>query len=475
LTGSAMPETTSGRQDQGCAEPEQKTRPVVSLRAATQVWAQIGLLSFGGPAGQIALMHRILVHEKRWISESRFLHALNFCMLLPGPEAQQLATYVGWMLHRVRGGLIAGTLFILPGFLVILALSYLYVAAGSLPLVQGLFLGLKSAIVVIVLHAMISIGRRSLTSPLLVALALAAFIAMYVLGIPFPVVILAAGLVGLVESYFRINSAEPGPEMRTDGSCQQEVRVAAAEAGRAGVRRVARLICVFGFLWLAPTLLLLFRLGPENVFSGIGAFFSKMAVVTFGGAYAVLAYVSQEAVQARGWLMPGEMIDALAMAETTPGPLILVVQFVGFIAAFRDPGTLSPWLAGLLGSLLTLWVTFVPCFMWIFLGAPYMEQLRQNRLLSEVLSAVTAAVVGVVANLAVWFAVNTLFADLSVRRFGRLGIELPALNSVRTPVLMIALGTALLLFRLKTSIFVILATASGLGMGSLLLGFLRPD
>jgi chromate transporter len=436
--------------------------PDVSLGEATLVWARIGLMSFGGPAGQIALMHRILVEEKRWVDETRFLHALNFCMLLPGPEAQQLATYVGWLLHRIRGGLIAGSLFILPGFAVIMGLSYVYVSAGTVPLIQGLFAGLKAAVVVIVLEAVIRIGRRSLRSVAPAALAVLAFLAMFVWSVPFPLVILLAATAGALIS--RVST--PG-----DTGNHEPPDNAIAETGSpvAGTGYIVRCAAIFGILWLAPTAILLAALGPDNVFSNIAMFFSKMAVVTFGGAYAVLAYVSQEAVATYHWLAPGEMIDGLALAETTPGPLIMVTQFVGFIAAYRDPGTLSPALAALLGGALTTWVTFVPCFLWIFVGAPYIERLRRNRMLSAALSGVTAAVVGVIVNLALWFSIHTLFAAHSLRRFAGAAVELPELASLQIPSLLLTLVAAVLIFRLHVSLLGTLAVTGSLGMLSFLL------
>jgi chromate transporter len=436
--------------------------PDVSLGEATRVWARIGLMSFGGPAGQIALMHRILVEEKRWVDERRFLHALNFCMLLPGPEAQQLATYVGWLLHRIRGGLIAGSLFILPGFAVIMCLSYVYVSAGTVPLIQGLFAGLKAAVVVIVLEAVIRIGRRSLRSVAPAALAVLAFLAMFVWSVPFPLVILLAATAGALIS--RVST--PG-----DTGNHEPPDNAIAETGSpvAGTGYIVRCAAIFGILWLAPTAILLAALGPDNVFSNIAMFFSKMAVVTFGGAYAVLAYVSQEAVATYHWLAPGEMIDGLALAETTPGPLIMVTQFVGFIAAYRDPGTLSPALAALLGGALTTWVTFVPCFLWIFVGAPYIERLRRNRMLSAALSGVTAAVVGVIVNLALWFSIHTLFAAHSLRRFAGAAVELPELASLQIPSLLLTLVAAVLIFRLHVSLLGTLAVTGSLGMLSFLL------
>lgn len=433
--------------------------PAISLAEATRVWATIGLLSFGGPAGQIALMHRVLVEEKRWISEARFLQALNFCMLLPGPEAQQLATYVGWLFHKIRGGLIAGCLFVLPGFVVILALSYLYVTAGNVPLVQGLFLGLKAAVIVIVLQAVIRIGRRSLRSTAPAALAIVAFLAMFVWRVPFPYVILFAAVVGALIS--RLTNDGNTTEHSTLQSDETE-----AGAPIAGLGYVVRCVAVFGVLWIAPTVILVVTLGPDDVFSNIAIFFSKMAVVTFGGAYAVLAYVSQEAVVTYQWLAPGEMIDGLAMAETTPGPLIMVTQFVGFVAAYRDPGTLPPGLAALLGGTLTTWVTFLPCFLWIFVGAPYIERLRHNRVLSGALSGVTAAVVGVIVNLALWFSIHALFASISLQQFAGAVIEVPVLSSLQVPSLLITLVAAVLVFRLRASVLITLAVTGALGVGS---------
>ncbi len=431
----------------------------VSIREAAWVWAKIGLLSFGGPAGQIALMHRILVDEKAWISEKQFLHALNFCMLLPGPEAQQLATYVGWLLHRIRGGLVAGILFIVPGFIVILGLSYLYVTAGSTVIVQGLFVGLKSAVIVIVIQALSRIGRRTLNSAIPLLLAVLAFLAMFVWNIQFPYVILVAALFGTIASF--LSAAE---------STEQVTENAATESG-GSVAYALRCIVVVGVLWLVPTTLLVAFLGPDNVFANIGVFFSKMAVVTFGGAYAVLAYVSQEAVGTFAWLAPGEMIDGLAMAETTPGPLIMVTQFVGFVAAYRDPGILSPNLAALLGAVLTTWVTFVPCFLWIFVGAPYVERLRSNRLLAGALSGVTAAVVGVIASLAAWFSTHALFSKITVAEFAGAAIEVPVAMSINVQALLIAAVAAVLIFGLRSSVLTTLAVTGSIGVA---LAFVQP-
>jgi chromate transporter len=435
------------------------TAPSVTLREASFVWLRIGLMSFGGPAGQIALMHRILVEEKRWIDETRFLHALNFCMLLPGPEAQQLATYVGWLLHRIRGGLIAGVLFILPGSAVILGLSFLYVTVGNVAAVEGLFVGLKAAVIIIVLQAVIRIGRRSLRSASSVTMAILAFLAMFAWNVPFPYVILVAAMTGALLA--RVSRESESGNLAPANTFGDE-----AESPRAGY--LGRCALLFGALWLAPTAFLLATLGPDDVFSSIGTFFSKMAVVTFGGAYAVLAYVSQEAVTTYNWLAPGEMIDGLAMAETTPGPLIMVTQFVGFVAAYRDPGTLPAGLAAVLGGALTTWVTFVPCFLWIFAGAPYVERLRSNGTLSAALSGVTAAVVGVVVNLALWFSIHALFADVTVLEVAGAAIESPVLESLRVPSLLITIVAAMLVFRYRASVMTTLAVTGSLGAIGLL-------
>jgi len=424
----------------------------VSIAEATRTWAKIGLLSFGGPVGQIALMHRILVDEKRWISEARFLHALNFCMLLPGPEAQQLATYLGWRLHRVRGGLIAGSLFILPGFVTILALSYLYVSVGEVAAIQGLFTGLKAAVIGIVLHAMVRIASRSLKSRMSALLAIAAFAAMFIWSVPFPIVIAAAAIGGGMTA---ADAALTEPPMPGSGD-------------RASAGRLIGLGALFLALWFAPTAVLIASLGSSHVFPSIALFFSKMAVVTFGGAYAVLAYVSQEAVTSWHWLQPGEMLDGLAMAETTPGPLIMVTQFVGFMAAYRDAGGLPQGIAGFLGALLTTWVTFVPCFLWIFLGAPFMERLERNALLSGALAGITAAVVGVIANLALWFAIHTLFASVLTVDFAGGTPTVPAWSSLQLLPVATVLVTVTMLFRFRASVPAVLAVAGAAGIASAL-------
>lgn len=438
--------------------PRSPTDPAhgVSLEEAFRTWASVALLSFGGPAGQIAVMHRILVEEKRWVSEERFLHALNYCMLLPGPEAQQLATYIGWLMHRTLGGIMAGGLFILPGAVAIMALSYIYALWGHVPIMTALFFGLKAAVLAIVLEALLRIGKRALKSPMLLGLAAAAFAAIFFFAVPFPIIILAAGLVGLI---LRFTASAQGSSQAHGPADTSLLGGDAIGHGRPTLLRSLGVAAVWLPLWLVPVGVLLAALGPENVFSQIAMFFSKMAVVTFGGAYAVLAYVAQQAVDSYGWLKPGEMLDGLGMAETTPGPLIMVLQFVGFMAAYRHPGDLSPLLAGTLGGLLTTWVTFVPCFLWIFLGAPYVETLRANRALNGALSAITAAVVGVILNLAIWFAIHTLFA--ATMRIDRwpFSFDAPVLASLNPWALLLSLAAMAAIFWLRAGMLPTLAAS----------------
>lgn len=438
----------------------------ISFGAAVRVWLRVALLSFGGPAGQIAVMHRILVDEKNWISESRFLHALNYCMLLPGPEAQQLATYIGWLLHRTAGGIVAGCLFILPGVVSIMALSYVYAAYGNVGFVAALFFGLKAAVLAIVIQAVIRVGSRALRNNVMVGLAAAAFVAIYFFAVPFPLIILAAGLIG----YFGARAGRPEFTGSSHGGANATAAVdsmmgdEAPEHARPSLRRALRVCAVWLLLWLVPVLALLAIFGEANVFSQIAVFFSKMAMVTFGGAYAVLAYVAQQAVEHYHWLQPREMLDGLGMAETTPGPLVMVLQFVGFMAAFRDPGSLPPMLAGTLGGLLATWVTFTPCFLWIFLGAPFIEVMKGNKALAGALSAITAAVVGVILNLSIWFAVHTVFRDVvPIRRFG-LSFDMPVLTSVDVAALVLSLAAAAAIFRFKLGMLTVLAGACVAGL-----------
>jgi chromate transporter len=383
----------------------------VSLGEAFRVWLRVAALSFGGPAGQIAVMHRILVEEKRWISESRFLHALNYCMLLPGPEAQQLATYVGWLMHRTLGG--------------IMALSWIYALYGKVGFVSALFFGLKAAVLAIVLEAVVRIGRRALKNRILIGLASVAFVAIFFFDAPFPLIILAAGLIGFLGGRAGLPQFQVGGHGNDSADADNLLGDELPTHAQPNVKRGVGIAALWLALWLTPVLTLVLAFGGGNVLSQIAIFFSKMAMVTFGGAYAVLAYVAQQAVETYGWLRPGEMLDGLGMAETTPGPLIMVLQFVGFMAAFRDAGTLNPLLAGTLGGLLATWVTFAPCFLWIFLGAPYIETLRGNRALSGALTAITAAVVGVILNLAIWFGVHTIFSQVRPFEWGILNFDAP--------------------------------------------------
>ncbi|MGO4715297.1 chromate efflux transporter [Bradyrhizobium sp. 2TAF24] len=438
-----------------------------SFGDAFRVWARIALLSFGGPAGQIAVMHRILVDEKRWVSEGRFLHALNYCMLLPGPEAQQLATYIGWLMHRTAGGIMAGGLFVLPGVVAIMALSYVYALFGQVGIVAALFFGLKAAVLAIVVQAVVRVGRRALKSRVMQGLAAAAFIAIFLFDAPFPLIILAAGLIGASGGRARLAAfAAPTPHDTSADTALVDSLLGERlpDHARPTLARTLRVAAVWLLLWLVPVALLAALLGPANVFTLIAVFFSKMAAVTFGGAYAVLAYVAQQAVEHYHWLQPREMLDGLGMAETTPGPLIMVLQFVGFMAAFRDPGVLPPLLAAPLGGLLATWVTFTPCFLWIFLGAPFIEQLRGNRALAGALSAITAAVVGVILNLAIWFAIHTIFRDvLPVRGYG-LSFEAPVFASVDPWALALAVGAALAIFRFNLGMLQTLGACAAAGV-----------
>ncbi|OBZ92653.1 chromate transporter [Pararhizobium polonicum] len=439
--------------------------PHPTFAEAARVWAKIGLLSFGGPAGQIALMHKELVEERRWISESRFLHALNFCMLLPGPEAQQLATYIGWLLHGTRGGIVAGMLFILPGFFVILGLSSAYAVFHEADWLTGLFFGLKAAVLAIVIEAVIRVGRRALKTGFALTVAALAFSALFLFDLPFPLVVLAAGVAGYVATRLQPAAGEKAVAAAAKQALADRPSVIDSNFPDivSSWSRTFRVLAAWLALWIAPFVLIGGVLGFDNVYTTIGLFFSKMAVVTFGGAYAVLAYVAQQAVETYHWLKPGEMLDGLALAETTPGPLVLVLSFVGFMAAFRAPLGLDPLSAGLLGGTLATWVTFVPCFLWIFLGAPYVETLRNNRALSGALAAISAAVTGVILNLAVWFGLHVLFAVVNRSAAGPISMPLPVWQTFQLPAFFLALLAALLLFRFRQGVVTTLAVCAAAG------------
>ena len=424
----------------------QSTTAQPTFAEALRVWAKIGVTSFGGPAGQIALMHRILVDEKNWLDERTYLLALNFCTLLPGPEAMQLATYSGWRLHGVRGGLAAGLLFVLPGAALILVLSALYAHFGSVPFVTALFTGIKAAVLAIVVEALLKISKKSLRDATEWAIAVAAFVAIFFFKVPFPLIVLAAGLAGYVRglnapaAVEAIAPAEPVPLMAT-----------------------LRTVALWLAIWILPLAAIALVFGADHVLAKLAWFFSKLAVVTFGGAYAVLAYVAQDAVQTYRWLKPGEMLDGLGLAETTPGPLILVTEFVGFLAAYRQGGG-SSLLMGILGAAVTLWATFAPCFLYIFAGAPYVEWLKSAPRLKSALSGITAAVVGVILNLSVWFALHVVFRTVNETTAGPLHLAVPELTSIDWTAAGLALLAAILLFRLHAGIMTTLGICGVLAL-----------
>jgi chromate transporter len=443
----------------------------VSFREAFWVWVRVAALSFGGPAGQIAVMHRILVEEKRWIGETRFLHALNYCMLLPGPEAHQLAVYIGWLLHRTRGGIVAGTLFVLPGLICLGVLSWIYAAFGNVGTVQALFFGLKAAVLAVVLEAVVRVGRRALKSRAMVALAALAFIGIFFFAVPFPIIIAAAAAIGFAGNaagleWFRASGGHGPAGKGGEGPAAIDEAFAREipEHVRPSLPRLVKVAVIGLAVWLGPLLLLLAAVGPENVFTTIAAFNAKMAVVTFGGAYAVLAYMAQQAVENYHWLKPDEMLVGLGFAETTPGPLISVVQFVGFMAAFRDAGTLDPVLAGTLGGLLAKWTTFVPSFLWIFLGAPYIEALQGNKALTAALSAITAAVVGVILNLAIWFALHTLFGQVDAHHIYGMVLQIPVMTTLNVASFVLSVAAMIAIFRFKVGMIPTLFASSAAGI-----------
>ena len=442
------------------AASPRKAEEMPTFGQAARVWLRVGLLSFGGPAGQIALMHREVVDERRWVSDRRFLHALNFCTLLPGPEAQQLATYLGWLMHGVRGGLTAGLLFIVPGALVMLALSIVYATLGDVKVVGAVFFGLKSAVLVLVIEALLRVGRRALKGPSAWMLAAVAFVALFFFAVPFPVVVLVAGAIGWIAPA-RFSGASHG--RAADGPPAAIDAALAADPGRAvrfatGGRRAAIVALA---AWLLPVALLILVGG---VFGDIAWFFSKMAVVTFGGAYAVLVYVAQEAVQSYGWLSAPDMLTGLGLAETTPGPLILVLEFVGFMAGYRSPGALAGLLGGAAAAALTLWVTFAPCFLFVFLGAPMIERVQNRPTLSGAMAAITAAVAGVIGNLAIWFALHSLFRLTWHVHAGPLAFDAPVVSSLDPWALLLAAGAGFALLRLRIGVLPTLAGCACAGI-----------
>lgn len=461
------------RSASGRPEPDVTGAPDhgISFGDAVRVWARIAMLSFGGPAGQIAVMHRILVDEKKWIGEERFLHALNFCMLLPGPEAQQLAIYIGWLLHRVKGGLVAGTLFVLPGAVAIMALSWLYVLVGHATPVAALFFGLKAAVVAIVFQAVMRIGARALGNAPRWMVAILAFLALFFLHVPFPLVILFAGVLGWAAGRAGLEAFRSGGHGKAKaGALRDEDSALGAGVpahARSGYGVIAAVSAVLVAAWALPLLLIAAFAPVNSAFGQIGLFFSKMAMLTFGGAYAVLSWVGQAAVEQFHWLTPAEMLDGLGLAESTPGPLIMVTQYVGFLGAYRRPGGLSPLLAGTLGGLLTTWVTFVPCFLWIFAGAPFIERLRENRALAGALSAITAAVVGVILNLALWFALHYWFHTVAEHRAGALVLSVPDIGTIDGFAILLSLVALIAIFRFRLNTFAILGICSLAGLARL--------
>lgn len=441
----------------------EKPQSVLPFKDALKVWIKVAIHSFGGPAGQIAVMHKLLVEEKKWISETRFLHALNYCMLLPGPEAQQLATYIGWLLHRTKGGLVAGLLFILPGFISILLLSLLYAYFHDVTFVQGMFYGIKPAVLAIVVGAVIKIGKKALKNNAMYAIAAGSFLAIFLFEVDFPYIVITTGLIGFLGGRFypAVFNVIKGPQAskQEDQWSDRFIQIVKPSVGA-----LIKTSAIFITLWALPFFIILLLGGQQTVFFQEAVFFSKTAVVTFGGAYAVLAYMAQKAVETYGWLKPGEMLDGLGMAETTPGPLIQVVQFVGFMGAFRFAEGMDPLWAGILGSILVTWVTFVPCFLFIFAGAPYIEYLRGNKNLTAALSGITAAVVGVILNLGIWFSVNTLFQQTDKAEGYGFSVILPVWGTLEIGAFIISVIAFLIYFWWKLDMLKTIFICMALGL-----------
>ncbi len=462
---SKMTKTTKPQVEEYNSQPK-SLHEIVPFREAFQVWLKVAVNSFGGPAGQIAVMHKFLVEDKKWISENRFLHALNYCMLLPGPEAQQLATYIGWLLHKTRGGLVAGGLFVLPGFIAILILSILYASFHDVTFVQGLFYGIKPAVLAIVVGAVLKIAKKALKNEVMFGLAALAFIAIFFFEVEFPIIVIAAGLIGFFggkfwQEKFLVIKGHAAKDGENEALIDQHIQPVKPSAMRA-----LRTAGIWLLVWFVPVGLAAVAFGGNSIFVQESLFFSKSAVVTFGGAYAVLAYVAQKAVETYGWLRPGEMLDGLGMAETTPGPLIMVLQFVSFMGAFRNPGEFDPVVAGVIASCLVTWVTFVPSFLFIFVGAPFVEHLRDNKNLSAALSGITAAVVGVILNLGIWFFQNTLFRQVEEMKWGAFRLLVPRLDSLDWGSLAIAVVAFLAYFLWKLDMLktILLCVALGLAV-----------
>jgi chromate transporter len=446
---------TSGRQPR---------RELVPLGAALRYWARLGFINFGGPAGQIAIMHDELVDKKRWISNDRFLHALNYCMLLPGPEAQQLAIYIGWLLNGNLGGIAAGIFFVLPAFFLILGLSWTYAVHGEIGWVAAVFYGLQAAVIALVAAAVIRVGSKALRNPLLVSIAAAAFVVIFFVKVPFPLIVLGAALIGLIGS--RIAPDLFRTDGHGDGADDESILGDAVDerAPKASWGRTLRVVVIGLAVWWGPLLLVMALRGTHDTLSREALFFSQAAMVTFGGAYAVLAYINQAAVQHFGWLQPGEMVTGLGLAESTPGPLIMVTEFVGFLGAYHFPGELNPVVAGILGATVATWATFAPCFLWIFLGAPFIEQLRGNRALNGALSAVTAAVVGVILNLAVTFGIVALFETIRRGEVLKVTFPVPALSSVDVFALMLAVAGFVALWKYRLNVLWVVGGSAVAGL-----------
>lgn len=447
-------------------QPESNEREV-SFREAARFWTKLGFINFGGPAGQIAIMHEEIVERRRWVSNSRFLHALNFCMLLPGPEAQQLAIYLGWLMHHVRGGLVAGVMFVLPSVFIMFGLSWLAAVHGDVTWVSAIFSGLAPAVIALVVWATLRIGGKSLPNGLMLAVAIAAFIAIFVVHVPFPLIVVAALLIGIVGGATRPDLFDVGVAHELEEQERIAIRDDVPRSPHTvPSRRRALTTLVLGLLvWLVPIALIAAWRGPDDTLTQLGWFFSRAALITFGGAYAVLAYVNVAAVQTFGWLLPGQMVVGLGLAESTPGPLIMVLEFVGFVGAYQNPGDLDPLVAGTLGAFVAVWATFAPCFLWIFLGAPYIESVRGNRRLGAALQTVTAAVVGVIANLAVTFAVSVIVDQVGTRALlGRFEVPSPVWSSIDWFATVVAVVAFVGLWRFRWKVLPVIGTCSLAGL-----------